>query len=285
MSPTHVRPDVLDAYVFLADHPKLPTTSSIRSVSHRLRSTVAAVLLWGCLRRSAPKVLHMPRTGSSCRILPRPEGYLDSVLRAASDLYPTGPPFDGLNALVMPKRDLQVPSMSSLQRVLGSKRSPMIGLSSESRARATISAVQDFWCRPSYKKVSSEIQRSCRQKGPHHDYCNYFREAETYLSVIRPELPILYCFREIGSGKTHQGKVNYVLCSPIILLTPPLLCMNITFKVLNDIPQAPCTHCPHSVHHDIKVHIHCIIHLQPGLKRPAQVRHVHPPHGICGIDR
>ncbi len=73
------------------------------------------------LRRSAPKVLHMPRTGSSCRISPRPEGYLDNVHRAASDLYLTGPPFDGLNA---------------------------IGLSSESRVRATTSAVQDFWCRP-----------------------------------------------------------------------------------------------------------------------------------------
>ncbi len=91
------------------------------------------------VRRSAPKVLHMPRTGSSCRILPRPEGYLHSVLRAASDLYPTGPPFHGLIALIMPKRDLQVPSMRSLQRVLGSKRSPMIGLSSESRVRATTS--------------------------------------------------------------------------------------------------------------------------------------------------
>ncbi len=40
---------------------------------------------------------------------------LDSVLRAASDLCPTGPPLDGLNALIMPKRDLQVPSMRSLQ--------------------------------------------------------------------------------------------------------------------------------------------------------------------------
>ncbi len=46
----------------------------------------------------------MPRTGSSDRILPRPEGYLDSALRATSDLYPTLPPFDGLNALIMPKR-------------------------------------------------------------------------------------------------------------------------------------------------------------------------------------
>ncbi len=38
------------------------------------------------------------------------------------DLYPTGHPFDGLNALIMPKRDLQVPSMRSLARVLRSKR-------------------------------------------------------------------------------------------------------------------------------------------------------------------
>ncbi len=36
-----------------------------------------------CVRRSALKVPHMP-----C-----PEGYLDSVLRAASDLYPTGHPY------------------------------------------------------------------------------------------------------------------------------------------------------------------------------------------------
>ncbi len=33
--------------------------------------------------------------------------------------------------------------MRFLQRVLASKRSPMIGLSSEIRARATTSAVQD----------------------------------------------------------------------------------------------------------------------------------------------
>ncbi len=33
-----------------------------------------------------------------------PEGYLDSVRRAASDLYPTGPPFDGLNALIIPQK-------------------------------------------------------------------------------------------------------------------------------------------------------------------------------------
>ncbi len=99
-------------------------------------------------RRSAPKVLHMPtRTGSSCRILPRPEGYLDSMHRGALDLYPTEPPFDGLNALIMPKRDLQV---RSLQRVLGSKRSPITGLSFESRVRATTSAVQGFWCRSPY---------------------------------------------------------------------------------------------------------------------------------------
>ncbi len=31
---------------------------------------------------------------------------LINVLRVASDLYPTGPPFDGLNALIMPKRNL-----------------------------------------------------------------------------------------------------------------------------------------------------------------------------------
>lgn len=34
------------------------------------------------------------------------EGYLDNLLRATSVLYPAGPPFEGLNALIMPKRDL-----------------------------------------------------------------------------------------------------------------------------------------------------------------------------------
>lgn len=33
-------------------------------------------------------------------------GYIYNLLRAASDLYPTGPPFNGLNFLVTPKRDL-----------------------------------------------------------------------------------------------------------------------------------------------------------------------------------
>ena len=91
--------------------------------------------------RSATKVLHMPRTGSCCRILPRPEDFLDSVLRAVSDPYPTGPPSDGLNTPIISKRDLQVPSMRSLQRVLGSKRSPLIGLSSVNRVRATTTEV------------------------------------------------------------------------------------------------------------------------------------------------
>ncbi len=57
--------------------------------------------------------INLLRTGPSCRISPRPEGYLDNVLRAASNLYPMGPPFDWLNALVMPKRNLQVPPMRS----------------------------------------------------------------------------------------------------------------------------------------------------------------------------
>ncbi len=68
--------------------------------------------------------------------------------RAASDLYPAGPPFKGLITLIMPIRGLQVPPMRSLQRVLlESKRSRAIGLSFESRVRANTSAVQDFWCR------------------------------------------------------------------------------------------------------------------------------------------
>ena len=44
------------------------------------------------------------------RIMAHLEGYLDKVLRGASDLYPAEPPFEGLNALIMPKGDLQVPS-------------------------------------------------------------------------------------------------------------------------------------------------------------------------------
>ena len=39
------------------------------------------------LRRWAPKVLHMPRKGSRCRITPRPEGCLDNALRVVSELY------------------------------------------------------------------------------------------------------------------------------------------------------------------------------------------------------
>ncbi len=34
--------------------------------------------------------------------------------RAALDLYPARPPFDGLNALFMPKRDLYIPFIRSL---------------------------------------------------------------------------------------------------------------------------------------------------------------------------
>ncbi len=63
----------------------------------------------------------MPRTKSSCRISPLTEGYLDSMHRGALDLYPAEPPFEwlsGLNALIMPNKDLQFPTMRFLQRVL-----------------------------------------------------------------------------------------------------------------------------------------------------------------------
>ena len=39
---------------------------------------------------------------------------LDDLLRGASDLFPAEPPFEGVNALIMPKRDLQVPSIYAL---------------------------------------------------------------------------------------------------------------------------------------------------------------------------
>ena len=45
-------------------------------------------------------------------MMPHQEGYLDNLLRVASNLYPAEPPFEGVNALIMPKRDLQVPSMT-----------------------------------------------------------------------------------------------------------------------------------------------------------------------------
>lgn len=52
------------------------------------------------IRRAALKVLHMTRTESSSRIMPHLKGYLDYVLRAASDLYPGGTPFEGSNAFI-----------------------------------------------------------------------------------------------------------------------------------------------------------------------------------------
>lgn len=44
----------------------------------------------GGIRRAALKVLHMTRTESNYRIMPHLKGYLDYVLRAASDLYRGG---------------------------------------------------------------------------------------------------------------------------------------------------------------------------------------------------
>ncbi len=37
--------------------------------------------------------------------MPHLEGYLDNLLRGASDLYPAEPLFEGVIALIMPKRD------------------------------------------------------------------------------------------------------------------------------------------------------------------------------------
>ncbi len=65
-------------------------------------------------------VLHMPRQGSSCRIMPHVEAGGYNLLRGASDLYPRNPPFKGLNALIMPKRDLQVLPSESRVRVVTS---------------------------------------------------------------------------------------------------------------------------------------------------------------------
>ena len=82
----------------------------------------------------------MPRKGSRLRITPRLKGCLDNALSASSDLYLTRPPLEGPCPYQAPKEVLRF-RMRSQEIVLGTLATV---LPSESRVRATTSAVQDF---------------------------------------------------------------------------------------------------------------------------------------------